>query len=101
MNKVTIYGASDDLVEIEGDLDEEFGGDDVVLAFGDGTVLRVSFAPSGVWGIERQAAGSAVYEKVEAPPGDEDNYSDRVTLIGRLRWVLATEATVASLHEIR
>lgn len=95
MSKVTIYGASDDLIEVEGDLIEEFNpaydSEGTLLAFGDGTLLDVRYAHNGVWRITQRAAGSATFEKVEAPVDEEDNYSDRVTLTGDLRWVLAAE----------
>ena len=56
MGTVTIYGASDDLIEVKGDLTEEFnpGGDGPsFLAFTDGTILSVEYGKSGMWGIRR------------------------------------------------
>jgi hypothetical protein len=95
VSEVTVYGAFDDLVEIEGDLNEEFNpsydGEGMLLAFGDGTVLDVRYDDNGVWRITQREAGSASFEKVEAPPDDKENYSDRVTLRGELRWVMAGE----------
>lgn len=92
---VTIYGASDDLIEVEGDLREEFNpysNDDAepdYLAFSDGTVLSVVYAKDGCWRINRVVTGAAVYEKSEAEGSDTDNYSDRVTLTGdSLTWVV-------------
>lgn len=52
---VIIYGASDDLIEVEGDVSEEFshnGGDEVVLVVGGhGQLVLVSvfMDPSGDW----------------------------------------------------
>lgn len=92
---VTIYGASDDLIEVGGALYEEFsalndhreetGG---ILAFSDGTVLDVIYDHNGVWRITRLATGTATFEKIEAPPeeGEDGNYSDRVTLTGDFAW---------------
>lgn len=96
MAEVTIYGASDDLIEIEGSLREEFyassGDESTWLIFGDGTILDVRYADNGVWRITQQSAGRAVFSKVEAPAEEEGgNYSDRVTLTGWLRWVVAAE----------
>lgn len=83
--KVTIYGASDDLVEVEGDLSNEFNGDDVTLIFGDGTHVRAEYGRSGLWRLNRTQAGSAAYEHVfTATDSDSDAYSDRVTLDGNL-----------------
>jgi hypothetical protein len=102
MVEVAVYGASDDLVEIEGDLNEEFNlaydSEAMLLAFGDGTVLYVRYDNNGVWRITQRESGTAAFEKAEAPPDDEDNYSDRVTLRGDLRWVVATEQP--TLHRI-
>lgn len=87
--KLTIYGASDDLVEIDGDSPQEFDGDSGVLAFSDGTLLLIDYGDAGTWDISRLAAGMATYEKVDAESGDSDlNYSDRVTLIGEFQWVV-------------
>ena len=87
MSKVMIYGASDDLVEVEGDIREEFNppyGDDEgpsYLAFSDGTVLSIAYSEGGtrLWRINRVAEGTAKYEKQEATGPDAD-YSDHVTL---------------------
>lgn len=80
---VKVYGTSDDLVEVEGDITEEFNPlhDDKpsFLAFSDGTVLRITY--DGMWHIARIAEGSAEYAKRNATDIDQD-YSDIVTLTG-------------------
>lgn len=84
---VTVYGASDDLIEVEGAITEEFGAMDCsgeeprYLAFSDGTVLRVTYSAKGCWEIRQVAVGHAVFECV---PHDNDatTYSDRATLTG-------------------
>lgn len=86
-----IYGASDDLIEIEGDLTEEFNPpwdeeEPSYLAFSDGTVLSAAYA-DGFWRINRMAAGSATYAKTEGMDEDTD-YSDVVTLEGAITWVV-------------
>lgn len=92
---VTVYGASDDLIEIEGDVDEEFyaiefgheneseGG---FLAFSDGTILRIVY--DGIWRITPIAKGSSDIKVDLAMEDDEDNYSDRATLSGKIKWVV-------------
>jgi hypothetical protein len=107
MATVTIYGASDDLIEVEGDLREEFyaldeGG--MSLAFGDGTILDVRYDDHGIWRITRGFVGSASFEKQEAL-GDDGNredgkpaYSDVVTLTGELLWVFGGEKV--AMHKI-
>lgn len=83
-----VYGASDDLVEVDGDVREEFNPGDgpSYLAISDGTVLRVTY--DGRWRIDRIAEGAAHYQH-EAASSDEGHrddeygtprYSDRVTL---------------------
>lgn len=86
-----IYGASDDLIEIEGDIREEFGPPDgpVLLGFSDGTVLQVQYGAGGnaFWRITPIIYGSASYSKTEATDEDE-RYSDVVTLDGDIKWVM-------------
>lgn len=95
MSSVTIYGSSDDLIELEGGLSEKFyalrfGHDDAkeggILAFSDGTVLEINYGTEGVWRINKLASGSAFYEKDEDPGDDENRYSDIVTLTGEIAW---------------
>lgn len=86
---VTVYGASDDLVEVDGAISEEFNaasGEEGLLAFSDGTVLRYRY--SGVWRFTPVSRGTARVEIVQCPEDDDRNYSDRVTLSGEVRWVL-------------
>jgi len=87
-----IYGASDDLIEIEGDITEEFNpkdGERSLLAFSDGTLLQIQYGAGGnaFWRITPLIYGSAKYRKVEATDEDE-NYSDVVTLEGDIKWVV-------------
>jgi hypothetical protein len=99
VSRIVIYGASDDLIEIEGDISEELnppynldeGGEKVWLACSDGTLLSVRY--DGRWRFARDTKGSAAYENDEATDDEgsrEDGkpaYSDVVTLTGDVRWV--------------
>lgn len=91
MAVVTVYGASDDLIEVEGDLREEFGcyGEDegLWLGFSDGTLARITYGGEGMWRIHVHRNGSAKATKVEATDPDGD-YSDKLTLDGDVRWVV-------------
>lgn len=94
MTEIIIYGSSDDLIEIEGDINEEFGfasyqddRDTAYLTFSDGTVLCVFYDDGGIWRITRRAKGTAEYKKEEATNPNTD-YSDRVTLKGNVDWVV-------------
>lgn len=92
MKTIVVYGASDDLIEIEGAIHDEFSPSDdgpTKLAFSDGTVLSVVYDDDGCWRVNRVAEGSAKMEKVDAEGSDTENYSDRVTLTGDIRWMVA------------
>lgn len=89
---VTVYGASDDLIEVEGDVSEEFTYDDDndnYLVFSDGTVLRVEYGSSGVWRISPVSGTPSI---AQAPEDDDSNYSDRAMLDAGeqlpIRWVV-------------
>lgn len=89
---ITIYGSSDDLVEIEGDINEEFNwcselGESRYLAFSDGTLLRVRYDDNGIWRLHKICGGSSGFEKTE---GDiKKDTVDKVILSGvGIKWVL-------------
>lgn len=89
---ITIYGASDDLIEIEGEIREEFDSYQGCadnhgqhLACSDGTLLSVLYDQDGCWRFHRVTAGSADFAKTEGDP--DGDYTDRVTLTGDIRWV--------------
>lgn len=86
---VTVYGHSDDLIEVTGDLRAEFApdGDPTFVAFGCGVVLRVLYTDEGVWEI-RPMAGADQVTVVPNEGEDSDNYSDRVTVLGDATWVV-------------
>jgi len=95
MDELTIYGASDDLIEIDGTSfpAEEFNvyldtpSDSLILAVSDGTLLRVRRDEDGVWRFTPVVVGSA---GVSIEQGQDDRrHSDLVTLTGDdLRWVV-------------
>lgn len=89
MSRIVVYGASDDLLEIDGDIREEFGCYDIeqgVLACGDGTLLSVRY--DGCWRITPIARGSADIQHTPSGLADSDNYSDRVEMVGDIAWVV-------------
>ena len=77
---VTIYGYSDDLVEIENSQYKE----DVIdcydkairFYFVDGTIISICYAQGGVWKITHEAIGKAWYELTRCEDDDDDAYSD-------------------------
>lgn len=89
---VTVYGASDDLIEVEGDIREEFSlpeDDSAYLGFSTGVILRVTFGD--VWRIA-PVAGADLVTVVQCPEDDEDNYSDKATVTGDVAWVVCGSA---------
>jgi hypothetical protein len=92
---LTVYGSSDDLIEVEGDVEEEFTyRGDGFLAFSDGTLLSVTYDDNGVWRFLPLSNG--VSERVIDPAlgvdGHRDDYrpaySDIVTMQGDFVWVV-------------
>lgn len=79
---VKVYGASDDLVEIEGSKykHDEIGcyDQDVRLRFTDGTVIRVGYpkADVAVWWIEVEKYGTAANRFTPCYDEDARVYSD-------------------------
>ena len=66
---VKIYGYSDDLIEVEGDIKAEFGAwDDGInyMIFSNGTVLSIEYTSEGVWRLNRIYKGEGKYIKIEA-----------------------------------
>lgn len=87
---IEVTGASDDLIEVGGDIREEFtyqGNDESgdLLAFSDGTVLRVVYAQFGTWRIMPVARGAA---DLHVEQEIEDEGTDKATLNGDIRWVV-------------
>lgn len=88
--KINITGASDDLVEIDGDIVEEFSfcsGEKGLLAFSDGTLLQIWYDnDDGLWRINRLVDGDSIYSKIE---GDvQTDTSDVAQLIGEIKWIV-------------
>jgi hypothetical protein len=74
-----IYGASDDLIELEGDVTEEFnvyGEEQKTIGLSDGTLLTVIYDDNGFWrfNILRKPVGTSI-SKHEGTDIDDD-YSD-------------------------
>ncbi len=70
---VHIYGSSDDLIEIEGDVDEEFNPDTekpYYLLFNDGSQVEVIYGKDGEWVINPAGLGQATYLRELAPEHD-------------------------------
>ena len=84
-----LYGASDDLIEMDGGYRGEVGffnpGDDerkALVVFDDGTVATISYGKGGmaIWGIELLKQG-ALFDRLEpCTDEDADPHSDQMFL---------------------
>lgn len=90
MDTVTIYGASDDLIEVEGVIREEFGhydDDPALVTCSDGTALRVVYDHDGIWRVTPVARGTGELVVTQCAATDSD-YTDRATITAdRITWV--------------
>jgi hypothetical protein len=93
-----IYGASDDLIEFEGDFRGEVGcyGTDgrehgVLVICSDGTLLEVKYgkAEAGIWGIRLVRKGELLDRIDQCDNEDADPYSDVAHFRDGLKWAYA------------
>ncbi len=92
MTKVT--GASDDLIELDGDIYEEFNwyagdsDDDEhrFLAFSDGTVLSVQYDQDGIWRFNSIYKGTLYDKKIDGEA--EKDTPDIIHFKDGLKWVV-------------
>jgi hypothetical protein len=95
--KVEVYGRSDDLIEIDGDVRAEFntmfGFSDGAgqLAFSDGTVFTVDYNSDGFWKFRLEHEGDA--EVTQEHVATQEDYTDRYLLDGTFDWVLLSTET--------
>lgn len=88
-----VSGHSDDIVMVQGVMQDEFYHDPCFLEFDDGTVLRVEYDKDhdGMWRVELKKKGTATCNIVKCKEGnDDDDYSD-VATIGPVSRVVAWE----------
>jgi hypothetical protein len=91
---ITVYGASDDLIEVYGDIDEEFSPfsdydngerqDGAYLTFSNGTILRIEY--DGIWRICPVLNATSVSIQ-QCAEDDEEEYSDKAVLDADIQWV--------------
>jgi hypothetical protein len=96
--KTKIYGASDDLIEIEGQINDEIGCFDhklpIKIECSDGTIATIFY--NGEWKIEVKTEGS-LFVWVHPTTGEEHNhiglakgctpYSDVLILSEGIEWI--------------
>lgn len=90
-----VYGASDDLIEFEGEFSGEvgcYGTDDaekgVLVIFSDGTVLEVKYGKNdeGIWGINVLKQGTLFNGIVLCTDADATPYSDVAHFNDGIKW---------------
>lgn len=89
---ITLYGASDDLIVIEGDINEEFPYRDLddlgdIVAFSDGTAVRIVYDEDGIWRIRLLNKGDAFDWFVQVPADESEGYSDQLA-VDEAVWVV-------------
>jgi hypothetical protein len=80
---VTIYGRSDDLIEVEGDIRAEFCdcSDKVKqLNFSDGSAIVLRYMPNGCWDIHVKYCGRGTTFSMQSHDNDVTSYTDVLTL---------------------
>lgn len=96
---IRIYGASDDLVEIEGSKyqEDEIGcfDHDVRITFQDGTVILVGYPKPdcGVWWVKKEIQGPAYQKLTVCNDADAEIYSDIFEIESEviMHWVVPKE----------
>lgn len=101
MAEVRIYGASDDLVEVEGPLGDEWEGPGNVV-FSTGDRFTVIYGDRGVWRIEHVEDSGKLSVTIErAPEGeDPDPYTDTAFVVGDFEWIDCWESWPPEREEI-
>jgi hypothetical protein len=98
--KTKVYGASDDLIEFQGDVYGEVGcyGTDedehgVLVIFNDGTLLEVKYgkADMGIWGITVIKEGDLFEHLQICSDEDSDPHSDIALFKDGLKWAYAAK----------
>lgn len=93
MDMLTIFGCSDDLIEIQGTINEEFSlppSEEAFIAISNGTVVRIKYNDHGVWRISLVSKpGDVAISITPVPEDDSVNYSDVCVISGgNIAWVV-------------
>ncbi len=97
--EIRIFGVSEDFIEIQGDISEEFMIElseqlqNQFFVFSDGTILCALFKHDG-WTISKIRGGTAEY--LHASAGALLARNDVVTLTGHLYWVMRGSEVIFS-----
>ncbi len=116
MATIKIYGASDDLVEVEGQVPgcNEYGAYDspryVELSSGD--VFKVEYTDAGVWAVNihkegvlsrppKGTKGVSITKESHGTGSDPEPYTDTVTVSGPFQWVEVWENYPPTVGEMK
>ncbi len=97
MVTIKIYGASDDLVEVEGQVPgcNEYGSysHPLYIELSTGDVFKVEYTDAGVWEVRPEELTGKLTQRFEphGDGGDPEPYTDTVTVSGPIEWVEAWE----------
>ena len=88
-----VYGASDDLIEVEGDVRGEHCSDDVFLIISDGTILKIKYGKDSmaVWEIRLIEKGTLFATIKPCFDEDADRYSDTAMFNSGVKWIYAVK----------
>jgi hypothetical protein len=97
---IRIWGASDDLLEVDGDVYEEFSvygtasDEPLFVAVSDGSLWKVTYDDDGCWRVASVVVGANKHTRIEADGVEAEDradgtcgYSDVVTIQGDVAWV--------------
>lgn len=97
---VYVWGCYDDLIEITGDIEEEFSGDGAgeLVVMSDGTILEAVYDSEGNWRFLVNELGKDA-SIITHKAGSEDairitegrDYSEVAEVQGRIDWLLVTQ----------
>lgn len=103
---VTIYGASDDLVEVCGDVPgcDEYGSfdSDKYVEFSTGDVVHVAY--DGTWTTTHHVVSGKLKVNIHQCDHSDDNdgdYTDQMELTGNIKWVRAWDRWPYESDDIR
>lgn len=92
--KFTMCGASDDLIELEGDISDEIGAyNDTPMNFylSDGTVGSIEYTGDGVWEIKiliKSITDVNIIHPTQFEIDADTNYTDKAEFTGSIDWIL-------------
>ncbi|MCE5221297.1 MAG: hypothetical protein LLF98_08540 [Clostridium sp.] len=102
LSGTVVTGASDDLIEISGELEKEFNAydcSDETIAFSDGTLLRVDYDKNGIWRFKPIYKGNLFEKIVDSSVPDDTN--DEVYFKDGLKWCVFSDEMQVEVNRNR